>query len=110
MQAASSSQSSKGVGRQAEHALEHPREMELVAETHLLGHALDQRARLMEQFSRLIHFQAQQILIRALLIITLEQAAQVGGVQVTFPGDLPQCLEPLEIFFNMLAALLIGCE
>ena len=104
------SQSSEGVRREAEYTLEDTREMERVAETDLVGHMFDQRAGLIEQFSGLIHFQTQQVLIRALVIITLEQAAQIGCVQVAFLCDLPQRLEPLKIFFDVLAAVLISCE
>jgi hypothetical protein len=73
--------------------------MELVAETGAFGNLLDQRAGLLKPFGGEVHFQAHQKLVWALVVVTLEQPAQIGGVHVAFLRDLPERLEPLEIFF-----------
>ena len=84
--------------------------MKLVAETGAFGNLLDQRAGLLEPFGGEVHFQAHQKLVWALMVVALEQAAQVGGVHVALVRNLPQRPEPLEIFFDILAAMLVGCE
>ena len=84
--------------------------MELVAETGAFGNLLDQRAGLLEPTGGKVHFQAHQELVWALVIVTLKQPAQIGGIHVAFLRNLRQCLEPLEISFDVLAAMVVGCE
>ena len=76
------------VRRQAEHGLERAREMERVAEAGLLGHLFDQRAGLLQPLGGQVHFQSQQILIGALVVVPPEQPAEIGAVDVAFGGDL----------------------
>ena len=106
----SSSQPAENIGRDSEHAFEGARKVKLVAETGALGNLLDQRAGLLKQFGGEVHFEAQQELVWAFVIVALEQAAQVGGVHMAFLRNLTQRLEPLEIFFDVLVAMLVGCE
>ena len=74
----------------AENVPKHAGEMKWVAEADFLGGLFDENTGLLQLFSGVIHLEPQQILIRALVIIASEQAAQVGFVQVTFLGDLFQ--------------------
>ena len=84
--------------------------MKLVAEAGAFGNLLDQRAGLPQPPGGEVHFQAHQKLVWALVVVALEQPAQVGGVHMAFLRNLPQRLEPMEMGFNMPPALLVGGE
>src|ERR1039457_613896 len=84
--------------------------MELVAEAGAFGNLLDQRAGLLEPFGGAVHLQAHQKLVWTLAVVTLEQPAQVGGVHVAFLRYLAERLQPRGVFFDVLAALLVGRE
>ena len=84
--------------------------MELVAKTSAFGNLFDQRAGLLKPFGGEVHFQAQQKLVWALVMMALEQTAKVGGVRMAFLRNLAQRFQPREMGFNVLPALLVGGE
>src|ERR1017187_5301390 len=103
-------QPAENIGRNSQHAFEGAGEVKLIAETGAFGDLLDQRAGLLQPLGGEIHFEAQQKLVWAFVIVALEQAAQVGGVHMAFLRNLPQRLEPVEMSLNMPPALPVGGE
>ena len=84
--------------------------MEGVGETDLFGNLFDQRASLPERVGGQIHFQVMQVLVGALMVVTLEQTAKISLVHMTFSRDLLQGFEPLAVLLNVLTTMLVGAE
>ena len=90
--------------------MEHAGEVKGIAEPGLIGHLLDHHAGLLEALGGVVHFQAEQILIGGAVVESLEQAAEVGLVDVAFVGDLAQRLQPQGVLPDVLPASLKGRE
>jgi hypothetical protein len=103
-------QPAENIGRNSKHTFEGAGEVELVAETGALGNLFDQRVGLLKPLGGKVHFEAQQKLVWALMVIALKQPAQIGGVHVAVLRNLTQRLEPLKMGLNVLPALLVSGE
>jgi len=108
--AARLAQAAEGVGGDAEDVFEGAGEVELIAEAGAFGDLLDQGAGFFEPLGGAVHFQTHQKSIWRLVVVALEQAAQVGGVEVAFGGDLFEVFEAREIFFDVATAILVAQE
>ena len=84
--------------------------MEGIAEADPFGNLFHEGARLAEPFGGEVHFEAEEKLVGALVIVPLEQPAQIGAVNVALLRDLLERFEPLKMLLNMLLALLVGGE
>lgn len=84
--------------------------MKRIGETNFFRHLLHQYAGLLNPGGGMIHLEAQQELIGALLIVTSEQTTEIGLVDMALGGDLFECSEYEKIAFDILAALLIAGE
>src|SRR5690348_3953841 len=80
--------------RDTEHLSKHPGKMKRIRKARFLGDAFDQGAGLLQLLGCVIHFETQQILIRAFAIVAAEQPAKVGFVGVAIGGYLVERAEP----------------
>ena len=103
-----SAQASKGVRRNAQDVFERARKMKLIPKSRAFRHLFDQRAWLFQPLRRQIHFEPHQKFIWALVVVPLKKPAKIGCIQMTFARELFEAFEPLEIFFDMLAAMLVA--
>ena len=84
--------------------------MKRVGKPNLLGHLFDQRTGLLQAFSGVVHLEPEQVLVRGLVVVTPEQSAQIGVVDMALASDLLQRPQAQAVLFNMAATLLIGRE
>ena len=89
---------------------EHAGEMKRVGETGGFGDLFDGGSGLLQALGGVIHLEAEEILIRAFVVVAPEQPAEVSFVDVTFPGDLFQRSQVEEVLFDVAATLLVGGE
>src|SRR4051812_4803076 len=78
--------------------------MEGIAETHFFGDLFDERPWLMQPLGRAVHFQTEQILIRALMIEPLKEPAEVGGIDVAFVRNLVERSQASKVLPDEAAA------
>ena len=105
-----SSQTTERIGRDAKNVFERARKMERIAEPEILGNLFDQGPRLLQALGGKVHLEAHQKLVGALVIVALEQPAEIRTVQVTFLRDLAQGFQPLIVLLDVLPGLLISRE
>lgn len=82
--------------------------MKGIRETEVGGDVLDEGTGLGEQAGGIVHFEAHQELIWRLVVITPEQAADIGGIEMAIAGDLAEGAESPMMGADMLAAMLVG--
>jgi len=101
-------QGAEGIGGEAKHGFKNAGEMEGVGKAGFFGDLLDQDAGLLEARGGMVHFQAEQVLIRGLLVVAPEEPAEIGVVGVAFGGDLGQGAEAEKVLVKVFAPLLVG--
>ncbi len=82
--------------------------MERVGEARLLGDLLDHRARQLQLLGGVIYFQPQQQPVGRLMVVLLEQPAQVSHVQMTFARRLIQRMQPEKMLADKIPAVLVS--
>jgi len=87
------SQLAECFGWQPQHRLKDTGKVGGIRKTHLFGHLLDHGPGFSQLFSGMVHFQTHEVLVRALVVVTLEQAAEVNPVNMALPGNLRQGFE-----------------
>ena len=87
--------------------MEDAREMVGVGEADEQRRLFDQHAGLLKLYSRMVHFQPQQILIGALVIIAAKQATDIFAVGAAFGGNLFKIVQAQEVSIDVAAAALI---
>ena len=81
-------QAAEAIRRDAEHTFEGAGEVEGIVKTSHLSHLLHERIRFFQEISCPAHLEMEQVLIRALMVVTSEETAEVGPADVTLGRDL----------------------
>jgi hypothetical protein len=69
---------------------------------------LHQRGGILQSLGGKVHLQAQEELVGRLVVVAAEQTAEIGRVDVTLLGDLPERFQAGVLRLNVLAAALVG--
>jgi hypothetical protein len=78
--------------------------VEGIAKPQLIGDLFDQRSRGLQPFGGPIHFQPQQQAIGRLVVIPLEEPAEISGIDVAFAGDFGERFQAQVIRLDVLAS------
>jgi len=72
------------------------------------GGLFDHDAGFLQALGGKVHFQSKQELVWALMVVSLEESAQMGGIDVALLGNFFDAFEPKEVLLDVLAAFLVG--
>jgi hypothetical protein len=100
----------KAAGGNAKDAAEGAGELEGVAEVEISGDVFDEGARGLEALGGVAHFELDDVLPGALVVVTFEKAADVGRIDVALARDFGETGDVAVVGFDVAAALLIGVE
>ena len=104
------SQVLKCARRYPENSLEYPGEMKGITEAEFECNFLHRGVRKLESLRGVVHFHAHQVLIRASIVESLEESAQIRTIDMTFFGNLLEASKIHKILLYYFPGTLISIK